>query len=158
MKKLSFQKRILSFVLIFALLASLFCGNLVANAATETDTKTVSFSVLDGDTAGTLSNDYWKNPLGTAIGYAFNGYSYFPNDATDSMVWNYQNISEFCIYGLGNTSYNDDTYNSFYKFCFKRFKRLFSATCFFISQIFSTSSSEIGFTILIGNTIWESPI
>lgn len=116
MKKLSLPKRILSFVLVGALLVGLFCGNLVANAATETDTKTVSFSVLDGDTAGTLSNSYGRNPLGTAIGYAFNGYSYYPNQATDSMVWNYQNISEFCIYGLGNTTYNDDTYNSFYKF------------------------------------------
>ncbi|MBQ2274504.1 MAG: hypothetical protein II334_03440, partial [Clostridia bacterium] len=116
MKKLSLPKRILSFVLVGALLVGLFCGNLVANAATETDTKTVSFSVLDGDTAGTLSNSYGPNPLGTAIGYAFNGYSYYPNQATDSMVWNYQNISEFCIYGLGNKAYNDDTYNSFYKF------------------------------------------
>ncbi|MBQ5798501.1 MAG: hypothetical protein IIW16_01635, partial [Clostridia bacterium] len=116
MKKLSLPKRILSFVLVGALLVGLFCGNLVANAATETDTKTVSFSVLDGDTAGTLSNSYEDNPLGTAIGYAFNGYSYYPDHATDSMVWNYQNISEFCIYGLGNKAYNDDTYNSFYKF------------------------------------------
>lgn len=116
MKKLSLQKRILSFVLVGALLASLFCGNMVASAATETDTKTVSFNVLDGDTAGTLSNTYAKNPIGNAVGYAFNGGSYFPYKSDATMVWNYQGISAFYINALGAASYTSDTYNSFYKF------------------------------------------
>ncbi len=120
MKKLSLPKRILSFVLVGALLVGLFCGNMVASAAAEKTTKTVFFNTVANGQTGASTNTYDANTtLAAAVGFVgCTGVGYMPYHAGDKMVWNYNNITEFFVYGLNqinrndaNVMLNDDTVN-----------------------------------------------
>ena len=120
MKKLSLPKRILSFVLVGALLVGLFCGNMVASAAAEKTTKTVFFNTVANGQTGASTNTYDDNAdLVANVGFVgCTGVGYMPYYAGAKMVWNYNNITEFFVYGLNqinrnnaNVMLNDDTVN-----------------------------------------------